>query len=482
MNKPRTIEGRWWIHGNDKPPQFGILSFDPETGFELSVKIPQSRTSDEHFISLLDSTNEEVQSTIHGANENALPVTLFGCSIRKWSKGAGLDSYQIHCQAVITNYSGHSWDEAQFPVVGIKYTLLNAWMNRRLLKQRGEDEKEKIEDEIKNGYISYDFQLNDILEFELSREVQIKIQGTTAPSFSVDEMTFRLVHTLYFVFAKPLSAQKVYDDYILVFLRLLSLLTGEQIFAEEITLFDRDPFKLGHGNNLQQYELLIENHGITEAKRDVHGGNMIANYAELAADFGSVLKRWFECHEQLKPVLDLYFAVLANWVLTDQSRFLFLAQALEVYHARSTRFTSTEKPEAEHQQRLKTILESVQTKKYRDWLEYRLKFSNEKALSRRIDEILKLHGKESAQLTAKINDFADKVRDSRNYYTHYSEKTFQGGKVASGLELRRMVYALHGLLQVCLLKELGIEGKPIERILERNNSIKWADLKTETKS
>jgi len=246
------------------------------------------------------------------------------------------------------------------------------------------------------------------LEFELSPEVQIKIEGTPLPSFSVDEMTIRLVHTLYFVFSKPLPVQKVYDDYVLVFLRLLSLLTGEQIFAEEITLFDRDPFKPSDGEHLQRYELLIENHGITKAKHDVHGGHMIANYAELAADFGSVLKRWFECHEQLKPVLDLYFAVISNWVLTDQSRFLLLAQALEVYHARSTKFTSIEKPEAEHEQRLKAILESVPTEKYRKWLKYRLKFSNEKALSRRIDEILKSHSKESAQLTAKINDFADK--------------------------------------------------------------------------
>jgi hypothetical protein len=467
MNKPKTIEGRWWIHGKDKPPHFGILSFDPEKGFELSVKIPQSRTSDEAFLSMIDSGKEEVSSVIQGTNENAQPVSLFGCSIRQWSKGAGLDNYRIHGQAAILNYHGHSWDDAIFPSVGVKYTLLTRWMSRKLLKQA----------KAENSSFSLEFEPGEVLEFELSPEVQIKIQGTSFPSYSLDEITVRLAHTLYFVSTKPFPVQKIYDDYVLVFLRLLSLLTGERIFAEEITLFDRDPFKPSNGEHLQRFELLITNHGINEAKNDVHPGHMIANYAEIAADFKSVLKRWFECHEQLKPVLDLYFAVLSNWVLTDQSRFLLLAQALEVYHARSKKFTSTEKPEAEHEQRLKAILEKVPTEKYRKWLEYRLKFSNEKALSRRIDEILKSHSTESAQLTAKINDFADKVRDSRNYYTHYSEKTLQEGKVAKGLELRRIVYALHALLQICLLKELAIEGKPIERILEGNNSIEWSDLK-----
>lgn len=72
--------------------------------------------------------------------------------------------------------------------------------------------------------------------------------------------------------------------------------------------------------------------------------------------------------------------------------------------------------------------------------------------------------------------------DARNYYTHYDQELWQSGKVAKGLELRRIMYVLHALLQVCLLKELGVEGKPIERILERNNSIKWADLQNEAKS
>ena|ERR1035441_10714390 len=42
MDRTRTIEGRWWIQGDDKPAHFGTLSYDPEKGLSLSVKVPRS--------------------------------------------------------------------------------------------------------------------------------------------------------------------------------------------------------------------------------------------------------------------------------------------------------------------------------------------------------------------------------------------------------------------------------------------------------
>ena len=44
MNQPRTVEGRWWIFGDDKPAQLGTLTYDPETGLSLTVTVPQNRS------------------------------------------------------------------------------------------------------------------------------------------------------------------------------------------------------------------------------------------------------------------------------------------------------------------------------------------------------------------------------------------------------------------------------------------------------
>lgn len=47
VSELRTIEGRWWIYGDDKPPCFGVLSLDPEEGWILNAKSPQDCTPKE---------------------------------------------------------------------------------------------------------------------------------------------------------------------------------------------------------------------------------------------------------------------------------------------------------------------------------------------------------------------------------------------------------------------------------------------------
>ncbi len=173
--------------------------------------------------------------------------------------------------------------------------------------------------------------------------------------------------------------------------------------------------------------------------------------------------------------MDLYLAIAYGLVLTAESQFLLLAQALEVYHARSNISGSVQTKE-DFRKRMQAILEVVHGDERR-WLKEKLQHANQKTLAERIKEILDLHPSESLRLTANIDDFAAKVRHSRNYYTHYDQELWQSGKVAKGLELRRIVNALADLLQICWLKELGIHGKPIEEVLNRNASTKWADLK-----
>jgi len=468
VSKLRTIEGHWWLQGEGQPPHFGTLSFDSEKGLDLNVKIPQSGTP----LDLLRRSVEKpkVAQVIHGKDAHDHDVTLFGCSAIKSSRSAGLDSYEItDIGAAILNCRVPSWEEARFPFAQIRYTLLTRWLGRSV---RWENDKEH--ELVKDGYVCLRFKAHEEMEFELGSDFRLRIAGT---SFSGSSDAIRLAweHSVWFLFGRSLAPRPILDEYALVLLRLLCLLTGERVFIEELNFWDADPFKPGQHQPSGRFELLRRTEGLAEATRDVHAANMIASFEEIAADFSGVLKRWFECHEKLRPVLDLYFAVVSNWVLADESRFLFLAQALEVYHARSTHFSSMEGPEKEHEQRLKAILETAPEKDQR-WLARKLAFSNQKDLSRRIDEFLNAHKEEATRLTAKIGDFAAKVRVSRNYYTHYSAKLLEEGKVATGLELRRIVYALCALLEICLLKELGIRGKPVERILERNDSIVWGDM------
>ena len=467
MNKPRTIEGRWWIHGSDKPAHFGILSYDPETGLNLSVKIPQSRTDDEAWHEIFKGfpARPQVPQLVYGTDEHNKPVTLFGCGCAEWSITSGLDTYRIRSIAAILNNKATSWEDARFPVACVHYSLLSQWLNRHPRPQ------------VEAGLLCFKVEAQMLVETELASDVHLKIEEIVLPQGSGMESRIEMSHRAWFFFPVHISAKSVLANYASVLLRGLSLLTGERVFIDDVSLHSCDPFKPSQDEHLETCELLIGNSGVTEARRDAHIPNMVAPFEEIRAYAKDVLKRWFECHERLEPVVDLYFAATSNPALSIQSRFLFLAQALEVYHARSTQFSSTESPIETHKARLRTVVQSVPTE-YQPWVREKLSHSNQKTLAERISEVLSQHPNEAKLLATGISDFPTKVRHGRNYYTHYGQELYDSGKVPEGRELIRVTYALDGLLRICLLKELGVRGEPINRILKSSSSLELFDLES----
>lgn len=460
MSKPRTIEGRWWIHGDDKPPCFGILSLDSES-LVLAAKNLQDCTPEEFWNTFLQKA--QVSEVIHGQDKDKCDITLFGCSCRQSSPSIGLDSYHIGSLAGITNFRGNSWNEPRFQAARVNYTFLGEWLNRRFIE----------ETKLDGDSMTVKFKFGDSLEFNPNASVRLKIERKTTATFPLNKFLAEEEYSVWFLFAELKSAEEIRKKYIPVFLRLLCLLTGERVFTEEISLFESNPFPGENVETPKPCELLFRNGGHTKEKTRV--SYMLAHFCEIESSFDLILKRWFECDERMRPVLDLYFAVLSNRDANYQVVFLLLAHALEVYHARSSRFSSTERPEEAHEERLKMIFEST-PERYKSWLKYKLKFSNQKTLNDRLRDILDLCRDETQRLASGIENFADKVRDSRNYYTHYSEKLLLEGNVVDGPELVRIRFIVEDLLKICLLKEIGIQGRPIERILAQSGATKFVHL------
>jgi hypothetical protein len=133
VNNPRTIKGRWWIHGDDKPPCFGILSLDPEDDLVLNAEILQNRTPKEIWKAL--DENHGVSKVIRGTDKNNQDMTLFGYFCFKYEPSTGLDSHRISCLAGILNYKASSFDEPRFRAVSVSYTFLDEWMNQHVIKE-----------------------------------------------------------------------------------------------------------------------------------------------------------------------------------------------------------------------------------------------------------------------------------------------------------------------------------------------------------
>jgi hypothetical protein len=158
-----------------------------------------------------------------------------------------------------------------------------------------------------------------------------------------------------------------------------------------------------------------------------------------------------------------------------------LAQALEVYHNSTPRFTSSVQTKAEFRKRLKTLL-CLAPKAERVWLIEKLQHANQKTLAERLGEILDQHASAVQKFIPNREDFADKIRHTRNYYTHFDDELRRKRKVVEGDELTRLVQQMRTLLSICIFEDLGISGEPISRLIRELSRRHLVSLSSGTSS
>lgn len=465
MRKSRTIKGRWWIHGDDKPEHSGVLSYEPDEGLKLKLDIPHSRSGHGLWMSFLNPP-PNVAPLIHGIDEHGAHVTLFGCHCIESQRKSNLDTCVISSLTALLNYRATSWTDARFSTVAINYSLLHQWMNRRSFKSSTTKDKKP----------AFELESHPQILLKLSDGVTLRLESSHAyERVSNENLNLHFEHRIWFHFDQPQSVETIYKSFAQIIRSLLCLLTGEHVFIDRIGLFEQDPFIPSKAVRAPTVVLLQENAGIAGANRKLHGTQMITSYDTVATNFERIVRDWFALYDRLGPVIDLYMLLHARSSPPMQNAFLFLAQALEVYHASSARFNPVETPRAKHKSRVKAILDSAPAE-HKDWLKEKLAYSNQKTLATRLGEILDLNADESRKLTAGIEDFPAKVRHTRNYYTHYDPKLRKTAKIAKGPELIHITYALDALLEISLLKELGITGAPISKVIAGARDINVIEL------
>jgi HEPN superfamily Apea-like protein len=142
-------------------------------------------------------------------------------------------------------------------------------------------------------------------------------------------------------------------------------------------------------------------------------------------------------------------------------------QAVEAYHRRASNHTDL--PSAEHESRMKAILDAAPAG-HRDWLAEQLRFSNELKLRRRLKL---LFAKFSALFDGLLPDrkaMINAIYENRNCLTHYDPAC--GGRTATGARLLLMVATLKLLLQACLMDELGLPQTTFNEFILRSRTVR----------
>ena len=174
------------------------------------------------------------------------------------------------------------------------------------------------------------------------------------------------------------------------------------------------------------------------------------------------MARWFSANESLPQVLDLYFAASHSIELFPETRFLIYLQALETYHR--FRYLNFEVDPEEHAKRLSVIISSG-PEQYRECMRDGLEYSNEPSHSQRLKE--SYH-----DLRFILDDFVEDgklfnfhVLKTRNHLTHSEEN----GMILEGNDLVQATARLRLMLELCLLREIGVGADQMKHPIANNN-------------
>jgi len=391
--------GKWWLPENSNNKVSGKLIIKPENFPNLQLN--GQFTHEPDYI-----------ENILGFTANGKKITLRKCL--RASQENSIPGYTVESYQATLCIIGHHYNDERnitFKKIYLSYEGFEEWMGYRLFRSErsGDDENRKI---VIKG------KLPDLIVAKMD-DCKIQI------SYTVNISSGNYVE----------NVQKT-SAWISIEFNDLIMIDDIWSYIQKISDF----FTLGVGKRTNLIKLkasadyLIDYPGEVELyyplyrykeKKSLHPFFMVFAYHDISSHFEQYIKNWFDFVNKFKPTYELFFSTFKNPFIHQVDEFLSLIQALESYHSR--KYTDDYvMPIAQFRSLLdqvRNVISNYNTERTnKDYLLSRINFLNTKSLRRRLREI---YSENVDLLDSFIDDrdyFIAKIVDTRNYYTHYSER------------------------------------------------------------
>ena len=403
MDEKHEIEGRWWPNGSPNDALYGVLHRDPDEGIQLITKDVRPRAP----VAVLDAGEslKKGYDVVFGRNQHNMPITLFSCHPGGFNTSAAFQrsEYNVGCAFIGREFD--SWDAVEFDTINIDFGHFHTWLNLPAFKDR------KLEDGV--SYVGYKHPEDIVYRVDEDTEIRISALSTSSSDKAIDETVLRLGEKRFIVVQwKHPVGMDVVRRWVLLLRRFLTLALGVPVDLRSLTGERPDHVvPIGEGNPFRK-EVEIHGRFGSPLHREYRHTALIA-FDEVKDSLGDLIKRWVTYGEKLGDVLDLYFSVIFNPDLYSNHRFLFLAQALERYHA--VQFGGYREPP--DVQRANAARASRHGESGHFLPCRQAKMVKQKTLSK-ADRLLEKR-KDILGNIYRMRRASDVVRDTRNYYTHF---------------------------------------------------------------
>lgn len=464
MTDKFEITGEWFLPSDKQNRVHGTLTFDPQDGTDLELY--GSIEGDNFFPEL---KNQEI---ILGLTSDSKQVTLYGCFMTKLGgvtlvqgEESGKPSTTYSIRYLLIGLHANSSTDLLFNQISSEIFNLGEWVGISGFKRQNINPEA-----FKNHEIIVEYKLPEPIEFEIDATTTGRFNFiANHPRLSPYQKTVTINQRVEF---QAISAnEKSIDDllkYIITFQNFLTLALYKSTYPLSISLSgERHKKDYGDGETYKKtIKLYFSSQNFKTNEKPKFDFEMIFDYRRIQTDFKRIIKNWYSKYKLLEPAFDLVLEQFYNGNRFTVNTFLNLAQSAETFHARVHNHTKI--PREQYKKMKEDILKVVPTE-YHSWLNDQFNFGNNLNLHSRLTELTE---KYSNNILDKIlgdkTQFVLNVKNSRNYYTHYSNDGVK--KALKGSKLFYLSERLKILLVCSFLEEVGFNKDNLSMLLD---NIKW---------
>jgi hypothetical protein len=439
--KEEIYHGVWFLPDSQVQIQGHLTVTD--FVIELHLTDPPNRKLSERVTG--SDIDECKYPVIHGLGRFGEKITLYDCSGFMESFNAKLMLYGDDY------YKGFT--EQKFKVLGVHIPNFDNWISSESFKKTTSREGFSIE------YLTpekLNIVLNDNIDISIDFECLLP---STEKRNKITLHQFALVNFI----AKSEEGMPLAElmKYLLHFQQLVSFLAkdGANISATRVYTtvehYNRDKFlgtMIYGGTPFNKFEFPVH---------DRHRKYLVSR-KDLHDNLDDFIISWFSFATEAQHVLKLIFLDYFYRGAFDENNFLNLIRALEIYHI--YKFPGKPMLDVDFKKKLTEIIAGVPEVYKKEVIEY-LAFKNELTLDQRLTKLFsEVEGQKIGFDYIYDDEFKRKLKQSRNYYTHYNPNL--KNKAVSGDELEALTASCRALINYLILKHLGVPVDVLEKRFE----------------